>query len=162
MLRFDAEAPPKAVIFQSSPFKCDGWLRSFQFYRLNEDPEAYLGLWHQDNRQNFVLTKKIPIPRDYTGMQRVDFSEQWEVKKGHYLGVHYSRRARRGIVGFTTDSRSVGPSDSLQQTKLIDIFDEDIVIENPLRVSTASISSVDAAYSFSGDFSTNYEGGICW
>ena len=155
--RFTEDGPAKAVIFESSPFDCDGWLRSFEFYRTNADSDAYLGLWSKDLLGKYVLLEKLLIPLALAGVQKVQIPNQWHVKENQRLGVHYPKRAKRGIVGFTRDLNLLEPNESLKKSTLIDIHDEDISINDSLQVSNDIIASVEAAFSYSGDFSTEFE-----
>ncbi len=116
-------------------FNCDGVLVGLSYYRGTEDGTAYMGIWRQTTEEEFVLQHRISLPPAPIGIHQINLNENVVVKKGDFIGVHYSKKIPTSII-VSAESTDINVSpNALYHTYSVALFEEDIQLDMPITIN---------------------------
>ena len=119
-------------------FVCNGFVTEIQYYRGTPEGIAYVGIWQHSDETEFTLRERIEIPPADTGLQTFVLDTPVYAEAGDFIGVHYPRNSRGGVVMSATPSDNAVSENELYQTYELEVFDDEIRPGVPVLADTYS------------------------
>ncbi|GFR68383.1 basement membrane-specific heparan sulfate proteoglycan core protein [Elysia marginata] len=141
----------------NNAFPCDGEVTGWEYYRLDSQATAYVGVWRLLRDGRFQLIGKTELPPAAIGVQRVDVANPISVETGDFIGIFYSTSSASNIIAQATMQDNAVPVEQMYQNYRVQIFDEDITQGSPFSVDNYRLQlqnatfALRAAVSYPGD-----------
>lgn len=132
-----------ANLLVNNAFPCNGRVIGWEYYRASASGTAFLGVWRQVSGSEFTLIGKTRIPAGQVGFHAVSTEIPIRVNQGDFIGVHYPRAQRSGVVASSIAGDKGVPINELFQNYYIQMFDDQVVEGVPVDVN-------DQTYSITG------------
>ena len=116
-------------------FPCHGYLQEIRYFRGNPDSYAYVGIWRQLSEDVFILKHQIPLPPQPIGIYRVPVRPALEFEPGDFLGVHYDRDARSGVIVSSVPEDGTIPQSQMFQTQNMALYNGDVRPNEPVGLA---------------------------
>ena len=124
-----------ANLMINNAFSCDGNVTKFKYYRGTATGTAYVGIWRQTGDRTFVLLSRTVFAPTGVGIHTIVPTTPIPVKKGDFVGIHYSQDTPTAAIANALQSDGAIPENELYQTYNADVFDEQIELSVPVDLS---------------------------
>ncbi|CAH1777248.1 unnamed protein product [Owenia fusiformis] len=141
-----------AHLMISNTFPCDGIITAWEYWRNNLESVGYISTWRWDPdvKNNVILISKTALlPLVGLGRHIYTLRTHINVKRGDFIGVHYSRLTRNPMLPNSRGDNEV-PNWELFDTINIARFNEDFKVGN--KIDIGGITPIRSTYALQAWF----------
>ncbi|XP_064642804.1 basement membrane-specific heparan sulfate proteoglycan core protein-like isoform X7 [Lineus longissimus] len=146
-----------ANLIINQAFPCAGYVTAFEFWRGTVEGTAYIGVWRMAAQQQFMLIAKVAAVPQEVGVNRIDLETPIAVREGDFVGIHYDRDARTGIVPHTIEADNLVSSNELYEVYTAEVFNDQIPIGTPIHLQLFSGGETKKRFGLKSIIDYNYK-----
>jgi hypothetical protein len=146
-----------ANLIINQAFPCSGYVVAFEFWRGTVEGTAYIGVWRMADQQRYKLVAKVPAkPPQPIGVNRIDLDTPIAVEEGDFVGIHYDRDARTGIIPHTVQADGIISDNELYEVYTSEAFNDQISEGVPIDLKIYSGGETKKRFGLKSFIDYNY------